>query len=125
MHGWLSTGAYWSPGVSREVVERSLAQSWVVGAYDERGQLGLARLVGDRTTFAWLCDVFVAEAARGRGVGRALVEAAVDQAAVWGVRRLMLATKDAHALYASYGFTPLPDGRFLELRGEALSRRAG
>ena len=123
VHGWLAT-TYWSPGVAREVVERALSGSWVVGAYDDGVQVGLARLASDRATFAWLADVFVDPAARGTGTGRRLVEAALAQAASWGVRRVMLATRDAHGLYEHYGFTPLPDGRFLELGGDALRATA-
>ncbi len=131
VHGWLAT-TYWSPGVARDVVERALAGSWAVGAYDGGTQVGVARLASDRATFAWLADVFVAPEARGAGVGRALVEAALAQARSWGVRRVMLATKDAHGLYEGYGFTPLEDGRFLELRlasdaaaGATAARPAG
>lgn len=112
---WLAT-SYWSPGVALETVRRAAAGSQIIGAYDDSGQVGYCRLVTDKATFVWLADVWVVEAARGRGAGRALVERALERSAGWGVRRVMLATKDAHGLYATYGFTPLPDARFLELR---------
>lgn len=115
VHSWLTT-SYWSPGVSREKVAAAARGSQVVGAYDRSGQVGYARLVTDTATYAWLCDVWVAQQARGRGVGRLLVERCLERCREWGVRRVMLATKDAHGLYASYGFTPLDAGRFLELR---------
>lgn len=115
VHSWLTT-SYWSPGVSREKVAAAARGSQVVGAYDRSGQVAYARLVTDTTTYAWLCDVWVAQEARGRGVGRLVVERCLERCREWGVRRVMLATKDAHGLYASYGFTPLEVGRFLELR---------
>ena len=115
MTAWLAT-SYWSPGVSRAKVEQAVSGSQVVGAYEDGVQVGCCRLVTDRATHAWLCDVWVDEAARGRGVGRALVERALERCREWGVRRVVLATKDAHRLYASYGFVPLDLDRFLELR---------
>lgn len=115
VHSWLTT-SYWSPGVSREKVAAAARGSQVVGAYEATGQVGYARLVTDRATYAWLCDVWVAEPARRAGVGRLLVERCLERCRGWGVRRVMLATKDAHGLYATYGFTPLEVGRFLELR---------
>ena len=74
------------------MVARSIAGSWCVGAYDQAGQVGFARLAGDRATFAWLCDVFVLPEHRGHGLGDGLVSAALDRAAADGVRRVMLAT---------------------------------
>ena len=115
VHSWLTT-SYWSPGVSREKVAAAARGSQVVGAYDRSGQIGYARLVTDTATYAWLADVWVAQEARGRGVGRLLVERCLERCREWGVRRVMLATKDAHGLYASYGFTPLELDRFLELK---------
>lgn len=118
VHRWLSTEAYWSLGRTREVVETSIAHSLNVGAYDEGGQVGYARVVTDRATFAWLCDVFVDADHRGRGVGTALLDAVTAQLAGHRLRRVMLATADAHAVYARYGFTPVPDPeRFMVLGG--------
>ena len=76
VHRWLE-GSYWSPGLRRDVCEKAFANSLVAGAYDEGRQLGVARVATDRATFAWLCDVYVDEAARGLGIGRALVGALI------------------------------------------------
>jgi GNAT superfamily N-acetyltransferase len=109
VHGFLTT-SYWSPGVSREVVQRAVANSVVVGLYAPDGrQVGFARAVTDRATFAWIADVFVLESERGRGLGRMVVEALLAHPDLQGLRRRMLATWDAHELYKSYGFRPLDD----------------
>jgi GNAT superfamily N-acetyltransferase len=119
VHRWLSTEAYWSLGRTRDVVEASIAHSLNFGAYvAEGGQVGYARVVTDRATFAWLCDVFVDAGHRGRGVGTALLDAVTAHLAGFRLRRVLLATADAHAVYARYGFTPLPDpDRFMVLGG--------
>lgn len=109
VHPFLSTEVYWSPGVPREVVERAVANSVCLSALDGDDQVGLARLVTDRATFAWLCDVFVLPDHRGRGLGRALARAAVEHPDVTSVRRVMLATRDAHGMYEPLGFRPLSD----------------
>lgn len=109
VHGYLRT-AYWSPGVPREVVERAIGHSVVAGLYDADGrQVGFARAVTDRATFAWIADVFVLESERGNGLGRFVVEALLAHPGLQGLRRVMLATADAHDLYRSYGFTDLED----------------
>jgi GNAT superfamily N-acetyltransferase len=100
--------AYWSPGVPREVVERSIAHSICFGAYDASGaQAGFARVVTDRAVFAYLGDVFVLPEHRGRGLGMRLMEAVVAHPDLQGLRRFTLATRDAHGLYAKFGFEPL------------------
>ena len=115
IHAFLTT-TYWSPGVSREVVARAVAGSVCVGAFDGEAQVGFARLVTDRATFAYLADVYVLEPYRGAGLARRMLDALFAEVNVTQLRRMMLATRDAHALYAQYGFTPLgaPE-RFLEL----------
>jgi GNAT superfamily N-acetyltransferase len=118
IHRWLSEDAYWSLGRSRETVERSLAGSVNVGAYDDGPagpvQVGFLRIVTDRATFAWVCDVYVDPDARGSGVGKALMAEADRLLTSYGVRRAMLATADAHGLYALHGFEPLTDvGRWM------------
>ncbi len=107
VHRWL-TNAYWSPGVSRELVERSaLHSSLVVGAYDGAEQVGYLRVVSDRATFAWIADVFVDSAHRGRGVAHAMLRFALAHPEHQGLRRWLLATRDAQGLYQALGFEPL------------------
>jgi GNAT superfamily N-acetyltransferase len=106
--GWLAQESYWAEGRPREVVERSIRHSLCFGLYDAEGaQLGFARVVTDCTTFAWLCDVFIDASARGRGLGSWLVGCALEHPDLAGVRRWMLATRDAHEVYARLGFRPL------------------
>lgn len=115
VHGFLSRDAYWCPGIPRAVVERAIAHSLCFSARLDGRQVGFARVVTDRATFAYLADVFVLPDARGRGVSKAIVAAALAHPDVRHVRRFMLATADAHALYAQYGFVALarPE-RFME-----------
>ncbi len=104
--GFLSR-SYWAGERPRERIERSLQHSLVFGVYDGERQVGLARLVTDYTTFAWLCDVFVDEEYRGRGIGKWLMETIVAHPELRGLKRFLLVTADAHGLYSQYGFTPL------------------
>jgi GNAT superfamily N-acetyltransferase len=115
VHRWLSTDAYWALGRSRETVERAVEGSVNFGVYDDGGrQAGYARVVTDLATFAWLCDVYVEPAHRGRGLGKWLVTAVRDHLEPYRMRRVMLATGDAHGLYEQVGFTALSDpGRFM------------
>ena len=106
--------SYWSPGVPRSVVEAAIAGSECVSAHLDGSQVGFARLITDRATFGWVSDVFVVEAARGRGIGRALVTAVVERAQGYGLRRLMLATRDAHEVYRPFGFTEPPSGLLMQ-----------
>ncbi len=113
IHRWLSDDAYWSRGRSLATVERSLRHSVNVGAYaetaDGREQVGLLRIVTDRATFAWVCDVYVDPARRGEGIGRLLLAEADTVLSRMGVKRALLATADAHGLYADFGYGPLED----------------
>ncbi len=104
---WLAEDAYWAIGRPRDVVERSLAGSLNLGAYAGDELVGFCRWVTDRATFAWLCDVYVHPAHRGSGLGTWLVGVAVHHPDVRRIRRQLLATADAHALYARLGFSPL------------------
>jgi len=109
VHGFLST-AYWSPGVPRDVVARSIEGSLNVGVYAATGELvAFARAVTDRATFAWIADVFVLPEHRGHGLGKFVVETLLDHPDLKGLRRLMLATLDAHELYRRHGFEELAD----------------
>ena len=109
LHRWLSTDAYWAIGRPRAVVERAVAGSLNFGAYDDGRLVGYARVVTDSATFAWLCDVYVEPAARGAGVGVALMEAVDAALTELQVRRTLLATADAHGLYAKFGFEPMSE----------------
>ncbi len=106
IHGWLAQ-SYWSPGVPRAIVEKAIANSICFGIYAPGGQVGFGRVVTDRATFAYLADVFVLDAHRGVGLSKQLMAAVVAHPELQGLRRFMLATRDAHGLYAQFGFTPL------------------
>jgi GNAT superfamily N-acetyltransferase len=108
---WITEESYWAKGRAAERQDAAIAGSWNFGAYDEATgeQLGFARLVTDRATFAWLCDVYVDEGARGRSVGKELMAAIVAAVDELGIPRVLLATADAHGLYAQYGYAPLAE----------------
>ena len=99
--------AYWARGRTREMIARCVEHSLIFGVYDGEKQIGMARIVSDYTTFAWLCDVFIHEDYRGRGIGKWLMETILSHPELQGLRRFLLVTSDAHGLYAQYGFTPL------------------
>lgn len=108
VHHWLSTDSYWAAGRSHERVTASLTNSLVYGVFNPAGlQVGVARAVTDHATFAWICDVYVDRAHRGRGLGTWLVGELTRGLLDSGVPRLLLATLDAHAVYAKSGFVPL------------------
>jgi GNAT superfamily N-acetyltransferase len=116
IHDFLSNRSYWAAGRPPEVVRRSVDNSLCFGLYERGRQAGLARVVTDRATFAWLCDVFVLEGYRGRGLSKWLIECVMAHPALRGLRRFLLGTRDAHGLYERYGFTPLDEpGRFMEV----------
>lgn len=106
IHSFLAA-SYWARGIPLEVVERSIRHSLCFGLYEGHVQIGFARVVTDRATFAYLADVFVLDSHRGRGLSRRLMDAVVAHPELQGLRRWMLATRDAHGLYAQYGFTAL------------------
>ncbi|MEW2070111.1 GNAT family N-acetyltransferase [Streptomyces sp. NPDC007346] len=120
VHHWLSTDAFWALDRSRDTVERSIRGSLNFGVYGPDGaQVAYARVVTDRATFAWLCDVYVAPEHRGRGLGVRLATAVRDHLAPYELKRTLLATLDAHELYEKVGFVPLPDPeRLMILRPE-------
>jgi len=106
------TRAYWAKGRTRDVIARYLQHSLTFGVYEGAQQIGLARVISDYTTFAWLCDVFIHEEYRGRGLSKWLMETIHSHTDLQGLRRWVLITHDAHGLYKQYGWTPLsnPDG---------------
>lgn len=115
VHGYLSRDAYWCKGVPTETLRRAIEHSLCFSAFADDAQVGFARVVTDRATFAYLCDVFVLPEARGLGVSKAMMQAIDAHPDLQGLRRFILATADAHGLYAQYGFEPLskPE-RFME-----------
>ena len=114
IHAFLSQ-TYWSPGVPFATIEKAVQNSICVGAYVGTAQVGFARMVTDKATFAYLADVYVLQDHRGRGLSRRLVEALLGHPDLQGLRRIILATRDAHSLYEKFGFRALaaPD-RFME-----------
>lgn len=111
VHAYLSR-SYWATGIPLDTVERALRHSLCFGLYDGDAQVGLARVVTDHATYAYLCDVYVLESHRERGLGKWLIECVMAALATLGLRRLNLVTRDAHSLYARHGFQPLahPEG---------------
>lgn len=99
--------SYWAQDRPREIIAESLDHSLVFGVYDGKRQVGLARIVTDYATFAWLCDVFVDEAYRGQGIGKWLMATILDHPGLARIRRFLLATRDAHGLYRQFGFIDL------------------
>ncbi|CBG74396.1 MULTISPECIES: GNAT family N-acetyltransferase [Streptomyces] len=121
VHHWLSTDAYWALGRPREKLESAIRGSLNFGVYEEGSgkQVAYARVVTDRATFAWLCDVYVDPSVRGKGLGTAMVAAVRDHLGPYGLRRVLLATHDAHGVYAKLGFQPLAEpGRWMALVSE-------
>jgi GNAT superfamily N-acetyltransferase len=124
-HYWISTQSYWAEQIPVETLERACANSLVVGAYAEDGAMAaMARVVTDRATFAWLCDVFVDDAHRGAGLGKQMMTYLKAHPDLQGLRRFHLATRDAHGLYAQFGFGPLTaPANWMEIRDPDVYRR--
>lgn len=118
VHGFLED-SYWARGVPKAVVERSVENSLCFGLYKGEKQIGFARIVTDRATFAYLADVFVLEGHRGRGLGKWLMEVVLSHPELQGLRRWMLATADAHELYQGYGFRELGNPEIFMERKDA------
>jgi GNAT superfamily N-acetyltransferase len=122
MHAYL-TRSYWSPGIPRAIVERAARGSLCFGVYQDGRQVGLARVVTDHATFAYLCDVYVLEEHRGKGLSKWLMREVMAHPALAGARRAMLGTRDAHGLYARHGFqTPPDDGVLMQILRPDLYR---
>ena len=120
IHRFLS-GSYWAEGVPIEVVRKSVENSLCFGVYDGNHQVGFARVISDFATYAYLADVFIIEPYRGKSLAKWLMECIVAHPQLQGLRRWTLATRDAHELYAKFGFKPLqrPD-RFMELHNAEI-----
>jgi N-acetylglutamate synthase-like GNAT family acetyltransferase len=116
IHKFLAEDSYWSRGIPRSIVERAIVNSLCFGVYHRGAQVGLARVVTDRSTFALLADVFILEQHRGKGLSKWLMRCIVGHQDLQGLRRLLLLTSDAHGLYSQFGFEPLGNpSRFMEV----------
>lgn len=117
IHPWLSTDAYWALGRTRDNVETAARNSLNFGAFTSGGeQVAYARVLTDRANFAWLCDVYVDRDHRGVGLGQRLLEAVMADLEPMGLSRVLLATRDAHEVYARFGFEPLPQPEMFMIR---------
>jgi GNAT superfamily N-acetyltransferase len=115
IHAYLSQ-SYWSPGIPLQVVERAVANSLSFGLFHGRKQVGLARVVTDKATFAYLADVYVLDGHRGQGLSKWLIESVLAHEELQGLRRFLLATRDAHSLYQRFGFKALANpSRMMEI----------
>ena len=107
IHKYLSEDSYWAENIPFETVKRSLEHSLCFSLYETEKQIGLVRVITDRTTFAYLCDVYVLPEFRGQGLSKWLMDCVQSHPDLQNLRRFMLATKDAHGLYAQFGFKPV------------------
>jgi GNAT superfamily N-acetyltransferase len=114
VHAWLAE-SYWAEGLPAEILERAIENSLCFSAFDNdtQTQIGFARIVTDYATYAYLCDVIVAPEARGRGVGKALMQAICNNLTPMDMRRWSLVTRDAHALYEQFGFIADTEGKHM------------
>jgi GNAT superfamily N-acetyltransferase len=123
VHAFLSQ-TYWSPGIPESVVRRAIAGAICFGIYHGRDQVGFARVITDRATYAYLSDVYVLEAHRGRGLAKWLMDVIMSHPSLQGLRRFSLSTRDAHSLYAQFGFEVVanPDRQMEILRRDIYLR---
>ena len=101
------TRSYWAAGIPRATVARAIENSLCFGVYDNSNQIGFARVISDFATYAYIADVFILEPYRERGLGKELMASIMAHPQLQGLRRWSLATRDAHGLYAQFGFTAL------------------
>jgi GNAT superfamily N-acetyltransferase len=125
IHGFLSR-SYWAEGLPLEVMKKSIAHSLCFGIYDGNQQIGFARAISDFATFAYVADVFILESHRGRGLSKLLMREIMSHPELQGLRRIMLATKDAHGLYKQFGFVEIvrPD-RQMEIARPGIYKQKG
>ena len=119
IHEYLSKESYWAANIPRDLVERSIQHSLCFGIYFQQQQIGFARLVTDRATFAYLADVFVLDAYRGKGLSKWLMECIHAHPDLQGLRRWVLGTRDAHGLYEQFGWSVLTE----EMRPRFMQRQ--
>ena len=125
IHDYLCNKSYWAQGRAMDVVNKTIENSLCFGIYEDDLQVGFARVVTDNVTFAWLCDVFIAESHQGMGLGKWLIECGVSHPNLRTCKNILLATRDAHDLYSQYGgFEPLAaPQKWMHRRGAQSSER--
>jgi len=107
---WLINESYWATNRSIKTIQLSIKNSLCFGVYEDQRQIGFARIITDYATFAWLCDVFILDAYKGKGLGKWLIETITNEPVLKNLRAFLLATRDAHGLYERYGgFKPLDE----------------
>jgi GNAT superfamily N-acetyltransferase len=115
IHAYLSR-SFWAEGIPKQTVAKAIANSLCFGLFDGADQVGFARVVTDRATYAYLCDVYVLETHQGRGLGKWLIETVMGHPDLQGLRRFQLVTRDAHGLYSRHGFaSPVHPERHMEI----------
>jgi GNAT superfamily N-acetyltransferase len=125
IHNFLSR-SFWAEGISKRIVAKSIRNSLCFGLFHDRAQIGLARVVTDRSTFAYLCDVYVLEDYRGKGLGEWLIKAVMVHPDLQGLRRFQLVTRDAHGLYKRFGFrAPKHPERHMEIFRDGMYKVRG
>ena len=107
IHHYLSTESYWAKNIPLETVQRSIENSLCFGIYKDNRQIGFARWITDKATFAWLCDVYIEKDYRGKGLSKKLMSFMIFHPDLQGLRRYQLATLDAHGLYEQFGFSQI------------------
>jgi GNAT superfamily N-acetyltransferase len=130
-HHWISVESYWAKGIPLAVFGRAVRHSMAISVYTSpengpKSMVAMARVVTDRATFGWICDVFVDQGHRGAGLGKAIMAYLKAHPDLQGLRRLHLATADAHGLYAQFGFGPLKNtDRWMEIWDPEVYARLG
>jgi GNAT superfamily N-acetyltransferase len=123
IHNFLAEESYWAPGIPLGIVERAIQHSLCFGVYHHTAQVGFARVVTDKSTFALLADLFILRAHRGKGLSKWLMRCVVGHEDLQGLRRLLLLTSDAHGLYRQFGFQELGNpSRFMEVLRQDIYR---
>jgi GNAT superfamily N-acetyltransferase len=123
VHAYLRD-SYWAKNIPRQIVERAILNSLCFALLEHDRQIGFARVISDKATFAYLCDVYVIDERRGRGLGKWLIEQVQSHPDLQGLRNFLLRTRDAHALYASRGWTaPANPSSYMEISRPGMYAR--
>lgn len=128
IHHFLSTDSYWAQNIPIELVAKAIANSICFGVYFKDLQVGFARIVTDKASFAYLCDVFILPEHRGKGLSTRLMQTVHEHPELQGLRRWMLATRDAHGLYSRFGWKAVPEelaGNIMQIHDPAIYKRKG